>query len=161
MKIMIVSDTHGKHANLEKALQETGKIDLLIHLGDVEGAEDYIEAIAGCPVRIIAGNNDFFSDLKREDEFSLCGRKFFITHGHYYYVSMGTERIRMEGLDRRADVVMFGHTHRPCLEESGGIVVLNPGSISYPRQEGRAATYMTIELDEDGRMAFQLHSVGR
>ena len=67
----------------------------------------------------------------------------------------------MEGLDRRADVVMFGHTHRPCLEESGGIVVLNPGSISYPRQEGRAATYMTIELDEDGRMAFQLHSVGR
>ena len=82
MRIMIVSDTHGRHANLEQAFEKSGKIDLLIHLGDVEGDEDYIEAIAGCPTHIIGGNNDFFSDLKREDEFILCGKRFFITHGH-------------------------------------------------------------------------------
>ena len=42
MKILIVSDTHKSHGNLEKAIQDAGRIDMLIHLGDVEGAEDYI-----------------------------------------------------------------------------------------------------------------------
>ena len=160
MRAMIVSDTHKKHLNLEKALEETGKIDLLIHLGDAEGAEDYIEAIAGCPVRMVAGNNDFFSDLDREVEFELYGKKFFITHGHYYYISVGTERLYREGLDRHADVVMFGHTHRPYLEKTEDIVLLNPGSLSYPRQEGRRGTYMIMDIDKYGEMEFTLHYVG-
>ena len=37
MKILIVSDTHGREENLKKALEKTGAIDRLIHLGDVEG----------------------------------------------------------------------------------------------------------------------------
>ena len=46
--------------------------DLSIHCGDVEGSEDYICEIAGCPVQYgVAGNNDFFSDLNREEEFDL------------------------------------------------------------------------------------------
>ena len=47
---MIVSDTHGRHSALDEALEQAGKIDMLLHLGDVEGGEDYIEAVAGCPV---------------------------------------------------------------------------------------------------------------
>ena len=39
---------------------EKDRFQHLIHLGDVEGQEDYIEVIAGCPVHIVAGNNDFF-----------------------------------------------------------------------------------------------------
>ena len=66
MKVLIVSDTHRRHGNLETVLENVGKMDLLIHLGDAEGEEDYIEAIAGCPVEIIAGNNDFFSNLDKE-----------------------------------------------------------------------------------------------
>ena len=63
MRILIVSDTHGRESNLERVLEEVGNIRHLIHLGDVEGQEDYIEAIADCPVHIVSGNNDFFSDL--------------------------------------------------------------------------------------------------
>ena len=37
MKILVVSDTHGRHANLDRALKETGEIDGFIHLGDIEG----------------------------------------------------------------------------------------------------------------------------
>lgn len=161
MRAMIVSDTHKKHVNLEKALEEAGTIDLLVHLGDAEGAEDYIEAIAGCPVRMVAGNNDFFSDLELEEEFELCGKRFFITHGHYYYVSVGVDRLCREGLDRHADVVMFGHTHRPYLEKRDDMVLLNPGSLSYPRQEGRCGTYMIMDLDKNGEMEFTLHYIGR
>ena len=37
MKILIVSDTHAKHGNLDYVLEQAGSIDLFIHLGDVEG----------------------------------------------------------------------------------------------------------------------------
>ena len=63
MKALIVSDTHGSHRNLERVIEKEQPLDLLIHLGDVEGGEDYIEAIADCPVHVVAGNNDFFSEL--------------------------------------------------------------------------------------------------
>ena len=45
MKILIVSDTHGRHQALDRALEKAGKIDMFIHLGDVEGGEDYLEAV--------------------------------------------------------------------------------------------------------------------
>ena len=135
MKILIVSDTHGRHSAFDKALKEAGKIDALVHLGDTEGGEDYIEAVCGCPAYVLAGNNDFFSDNLREMEVVFGTKKAFMTHGHYYYVSLGPERIIEEGKMRNADIVMFGHTHKPFLEMIDGMIVLNPGSLSYPRQE--------------------------
>lgn len=94
MKILIVSDTHKAHVSLEQVLEREKPIDMLIHLGDVEGGADYIEALAGCPVHIVAGNNDYFSDLPQEEEFVVEGNHIFITHGHYYYVSMGESDLR-------------------------------------------------------------------
>ena len=149
MKILIVSDTHGRHSAFDKALKEAGKIDALVHLGDTEGGEDYIEAVCGCPAYVLAGNNDFFSDNLREMEFVFGTKKAFMTHGHYYYVSLGPERIIEEGKMRNADIVMFGHTHKPFLEMIDGMIVLNPGSLSYPRQEGRKGSYIMMEIEPD------------
>ncbi|MBQ3583637.1 MAG: metallophosphoesterase family protein, partial [Lachnospiraceae bacterium] len=47
MKILIISDTHRHEENLERVLEKERNIDLLIHLGDIEGAEDYIRSIVG------------------------------------------------------------------------------------------------------------------
>ena len=71
-----------------------------------------------------------------------------ITHGHMYGVSMGYQRIWEEGLERGVDAVMFGHTHRPMLEEDEDLILLNPGSLSYPRQEGRRPSYAVMELQQ-------------
>jgi len=150
MKVLIVSDTHGHNGNLEKIIEKVSPIDALIHCGDVEGQEDYITSLAGCPTYIVAGNNDYFSNLEREMEFSLEGHKVLLTHGHYYGVSMGTEGILEEGRARQVDVVMFGHTHRPCLEQHDDITVLSPGSLVYPRQEGRRPSFAIMEVDRDG-----------
>ncbi len=159
MKILIVSDTHKSHKNLERVLEENKDIDMLIHLGDVEGAEDYIEALAGCPVHIVSGNNDFFSDLPFEEEFMIGGHHVFITHGHYYGIVIGEERLAQEARERGADIVMYGHTHRPFFKEENGLVVLNPGSIAYPRQLGREPSYMIMEVDEEDRTHFYLKYV--
>lgn len=155
MRALIVSDTHGKHHNLDRALEEAGPIDVFIHLGDVEGGEIYMDAVIDCEKHIMRGNNDFFSDLPREEEFLLGTKKVFTSHGHNYYVSLDPETIKEEGRARNADIVMFGHTHKPYLDIDRDIVVLNPGSLSYPRQEGRKGSYMILELDEEGNCDFQ------
>ena len=66
MRVLIISDTHGRHTAFDRAIMEAGKIDYLVHLGDTEGGEDYIEAFCGCPAYILAGNNDIFSRNLRE-----------------------------------------------------------------------------------------------
>ena len=149
MKVLIVSDTHGHNGNIEEVLEKIGSIDALIHCGDVEGQEDYIRTLTGIPTYIVSGNNDYFSSLDRELEFELDGYKILLTHGHSYGVAMGNERILEEGRARRVDIVMFGHTHRPCLEQYGDITLLNPGSLSYPRQQGRRPSFMIMEIDKN------------
>ena len=156
MKILIISDTHGKHDNLSRVLEQESPIDLLIHLGDAEGYEEYIAKQAGCPLEIVAGNNDFFSDLPREKELQIGKYKVLITHGHYYYVNTGIEEIARMAQGRDFDIVIFGHTHRPLIDIRKDIIVMNPGSLSYPRQEGRRPSYIVMETDQNGDAEFEI-----
>lgn len=156
MRVLIISDTHGNHKNLDRVLELERPYELLIHLGDVEGDEDYLEAAAGCPVTAVRGNNDYFSQLPQEQMIEVAGKRIFLTHGHYYYVAAGVEHLIREAQGRGADMVMFGHTHRPMVRQEGNLSVINPGSLSYPRQEGRKASYIIMETEPDGEPKFFL-----
>ena len=68
MKVLIISDTHRNDVNLVKVLEKEKPIDLLIHCGDIEGSEKFIENTMECPVEMVVGNNDFFSNLPKEKE---------------------------------------------------------------------------------------------
>ena len=155
MKVLIVSDTHGRHAGIEEAIEREYPFQKLIHLGDAEGYEEYIEELAKCPIEIVAGNNDFFSNLPDEKIIFIEDFCAMITHGHAYGVSMGYQNIRNEGRVRGVDAVMFGHTHRPFFLQKDGMTILNPGSLSFPRQEGRRGSYMIMEVDGDGKLSFE------
>ena len=157
MKVLVVSDTHGKNRMLEEIVKRVGPVDMLVHCGDVEGSEDYIRSLAQCPVHMVAGNNDFFCDLPREEEFLIGKYRVLLTHGHYYYITMGTQMIKEDAKARGFDIVMFGHTHRPYLEQDKGIVVLNPGSLSFPRQEGRKPSCIIMDLDRKGEAHFTIN----
>ena len=159
MKILIVSDTHGYHKSLANVLERVEPIDMLIHLGDVEGGEDYIRELANCEVHMIAGNNDFFTELEKEEEFFIGKYKVFITHGNYYYVALGPERIRQEAKERECDIAMYGHTHRPFIDIGDEVTVINPGSISYPRQDGRKKSFIIMEIDRKGEAHYTLNYV--
>ena len=157
MKVLIVSDTHGREQNLAEALEQTGPIDQLIHLGDVEGGAEHIRELAGdAPAAIIAGNNDFFCDLPNERIFTLGGHRIFMTHGHGYFVHSGTLYLKREARKKGADIVMFCHTHKPYMEEDNELLVLNPGSLSLPRQEGHRPTYIVMEIADDGQISYEL-----
>lgn len=154
MKILIVSDTHGWDDTFEKVLMKEAPVDLLIHCGDIEGSEEYFELLCECPTQFVRGNNDFYSSLPSEVVFELCGYRIMVTHGHYYGVSMGVDWLIEEAKERRADIVMYGHTHCPDFVKADGMIVLNPGSLSLPRQKGRKPTYMIMEIDEKNNINF-------
>jgi len=159
MKILIVSDTHRNDKNLKTVLERTAPIDMLIHLGDIEGSEDVIRSWLDPKTKFVAvkGNNDFFSSLDTEKEMTIGKYKVLLTHGHLYSISLGVEMLRQETIARGFDIAMFGHTHRPFFEDENGVVILNPGSLSYPRQEGRQPSFMIMELDRKGEAHFALN----
>ena len=147
MKVLIVSDTHRKNENYFKVLKIHNP-DMVIHCGDAEGSEYVLSEAAGCPVQIVLGNNDFFSYLPRELDLKIGPFKVWVTHGHNYYVSMGNEVIKREAAARGVDIVMYGHTHKPVVDRKGKVIAVNPGSLSYPRQEGRRPSYIVMEVGE-------------
>ena len=75
-------------------------------------------------------------------------------HGHNFYVHGSTKYLKEYARDNGIDVVMFGHTHRPYIEIEEDVVILNPGSISYPRQEDRRQTFLIMEIDDMGDAHF-------
>lgn len=156
MKVLIISDTHGKHENLKEALKRERPVDLVVHLGDAEGCEEEIRKLAGCPLEIVSGNSDFFSALDQEKEIEIGKYQVLITHGHYYYVNTGLEDIKKEAEGRGCGIVMFGHTHRPLIDYGKEVISINPGSLSYPRQEGKEPSYIVMSVDENEEADFQI-----
>ncbi len=158
MKVLIVSDTHKKNENYFYVLEKE-KPDLVIHCGDAEGSEYALTKAADCPVEIVLGNNDFFSELPRELMLDIGPYKVWVVHGHNYYVSMGNENLKREAVERGVDIVFYGHTHRPVIDMDDEVIAVNPGSLSYPRQEGRRPSYAIMEMDDRDELQFSLHYV--
>ncbi len=161
MKILVVSDTHGRLDGFKLAHQLETPYDLLIHCGDLEGDEDRILELSGTPAFMVTGNNDFFSSLPPEREFMLMGKKALLTHGHHYYVYMDVSRLAGEASLRGASFAFFGHTHKPLLRSMNGVLLINPGSLSYPRQEGRLRSYITMEITEGAEPLCEIKTLNK
>lgn len=147
MKVGIISDSHGNLTLLKKTVEKMGEVDLYIHLGDfVKDAKTILED-SGKKYFVVKGNCDL-EDVEEDIVTDIEGEKFFITHGHQYNIKYGYNNIYYRALEWEADVVLFGHTHKPVCIWYGGILFFNPGSTSLPRG-GSDASYGIIEI-EDG-----------
>lgn len=51
---------------------------------------------------------------------------------------------------------MYGHTHKPVVDREGDLTAVNPGSLTYPRQEGRRPSFIIMDLDRKGRRILRL-----
>ncbi len=156
MKILIVSDTHRSLKTLKEVLKREEPVDMLIHLGDVERQMADIRQMTDCPLHMIAGNNDFLSGLPNEECFEIGEYKVFITHGHAYMVNITEEHLQRTARELGADIVMYGHTHRPGITVEKDLVTLNPGSLTYPRQSGRRPSYIIMTIDKSGQASFEV-----
>lgn len=156
--IGVISDTHvpdrvrNLHPNLLSILKEV-QVDLIVHAGDVcaPAVLEELEEIA--PVVAVGGNRDWFFGGKYplKAQIEVAGIKLGIAHGHdgilnyiwgkFRYIFEGYRLKTLVNLLRsalpEADVIVFGHSHRPENAWIDGKLYFNPGSagIGGPRLE--------------------------
>lgn len=148
MLIAVVSDTHRENYCMDKVKKMISHADVLIHLGDNADDLDYIKEGFNGETYGVRGNCDFARGAKDELVIELEGVKFLLTHGHEYGVKYGLTNLSYRAEEVGADVALFGHTHIPCNEDIGGIILFNPGSASYPRIGKHSVGF--IEIDKKG-----------
>lgn len=148
MKIGVVSDTHGYIGRAIKALKGIENLDMIIHLGDYVIDAKEIEEKMKLKVIYVRGNCDFLdSGVDYEKTLEIEGKKIFITHGHKYDVKNGVSKVFYRGKEEKADIVLFGHSHMSTKVESEGVIILNPGSSTEPRNGSEASIGLIILKD--------------
>ena len=141
----IISDNHGDWTS--QITESPAGVDAIIHAGDI-GSYKYVLKMEGiAPTTAVLGNTDGDMPLDETAVVTLGEKKFLVKHivnPHRLQVSL-CERLKQI----QPDVVIFGHTHEPFCETLGGILFLNPGSVTQPRGGYRPSMVrLTIDCGE-------------
>jgi putative phosphoesterase len=120
----LISDTHGLlRPGVHTAL--TG-VELILHSGDVGGSEILDELRLIAPVRAVFGNTDPAGDPELAEEILIAinGITVHVSHGH----EVGSPTPAKLAARYDADIVVYGHTHRPLVSRVGKQLFVNPGA---------------------------------
>ncbi|MGD8369181.1 MAG: metallophosphoesterase family protein [Desulfobacterales bacterium] len=145
--IGIISDTHGLlRPEAEEAL---AGVDLIVHAGDIDVSTviEGLEKIA--PVQAVRGNMDFGPLHKRLPDTAVVE-----AGGHSLYVLHDLHRLDLDPAAAGFDAVVFGHSHRPLVEEKNGVLFVNPGSAG-PRRFGKPVSVARMTL-QNGRLSAKI-----
>ena len=148
MKILIASDIHGSEIHCGKLIEafRNERAERMLLLGDLtDGSQKVADMLNGIKDSLLCvrGNCDHESDQRMLDFpimayyclLFIGGKVIFATHGHKY------------GKDNppKADILLQGHTHVPAWENLGGMLYVNPGSVSLPRNKSKNSYIMMYE----------------
>lgn len=149
MKVIVFSDSHANVKNMKKAIEMfKDEVQAIIHLGDyVEDVEKIKKLYKDKLFLQVAGNNDF-TDIPNEKIVDINGHKVFLTHGHEYNVYFGVDRLYYRLNELGVSTGLYGHTHKPFVLFEDDFLVLNPGSISFPRGFS-VCTFLVMEFLDD------------
>jgi uncharacterized protein len=120
----LISDTHGLlRPGVREAL--TG-VELILHSGDVGGSGILDELRLIAPVKAVFGNTDPEDEpeLAQAIVVAIDGIRVHVSHGH----EVGSPTPAKLAARYDADVVVFGHTHRPLVSRLGNQLFVNPGA---------------------------------
>ncbi|QSX00928.1 metallophosphoesterase [Haloterrigena alkaliphila] len=150
--IAIFSDTHSSdgHELEGEALTAAREADVVIHAGDFtsEAALEAFQAECG-PLYAVHGNADSAAVRERLPTARVVeagGLRFAVTHRR----DGGETGLAMFGRSRDADVVVFGHSHRPTAVETEDVLLLNPGSHADPRGNRPGFAVLEARADDAG-----------
>lgn len=138
-RVGVISDTHGLLR--PQALQALAGAQHLIHAGDVGAPEVLARLGELAPTTAVRGNNDtgaWAAGLPTAVTFELDGCRLHLVH------DVSELAVTPSELGIRA--VIAGHSHRPAIRESGGVLYLNPGSAG-PRRFSLPISVAWLEID--------------
>jgi uncharacterized protein len=136
--IGLISDTHGLLR--PEAVNALRGCTLILHAGDVgdQAILDELSAIA--PVTAVRGNMDtrlWARTLSLADTLEVDGVRIYLRHK--------IEDIRFDPAAAGMRVVVTGHSHRPRIRESHGVLFVNPGSAG-PKRSSLPISVARLEI---------------
>lgn len=150
MKILVVSDSHGRYDRLRLLASMHTDADEILFLGD--GARDTYAL--GERAICVRGNCDAFSFVDVPSERMLCfgDFKILMMHGHEQLVKSGIDRALGYAYSKGADILLFGHTHKRCEKyypvgsQVGEVALERPMYVFNPGSVGDAGSFGLIEI---------------
>jgi len=145
VRVGIIADTHGL---LRPSVFDVfAEVDHILHAGDVGSDDLLVELEALAPVTAVFGNTDGFDVRHRcpqVAQLELDGLYVTVTHGDQFG-SPTPEKLHAKFPD--ADIIVYGHTHRPLLELlDKTITIMNPGAAG-PRRFDILPSVGIMELE--------------
>lgn len=138
IRIGLISDTHDLvRPEAKRALHG---VEHILHAGDICGGDVLAELAKIAPVTAVRGNNDrgtWASDLRETELVEIGGVTIYMVHD-----------INDLDIDPRAagvHAVISGHSHKPQIEDRGGVLFVNPGSAG-PRRFSLPISLGYIEI---------------
>ena len=171
MRVGVISDTHNPSVGAEpppEVISAFNGVDAIIHAGDiyVPSCLDWLEEIAPVYAVELEAEAQFKEDVRvveRTRVLEFEGHTIGITHD-LLVPGMAQEVTEFSPLskhfpegadlsaalekvfDANVGIVIFGHTHYPVVEEFHGVLMVNPGSPSLPKQLRRLGQVAILEL---------------
>lgn len=149
-RVGVLADTHCPEF-IEKlpdrVFRALDGVDLILHAGDVNEASTLERLREIAPVTAVRGDHDrALASLPETSEIAVEGLRIVIVHGQrsrwieepqtlLWTLSLGfflPHKGLPKSLRRRfpnADVIVFGHTHRPHSHRVDGALLFNPGAV--------------------------------
>lgn len=149
MKVVVLSDTHLYQVSSElTAICEAHctTADLVMHLGDWTRVA-VLDYFLQFPLEAVSGNMDDAAIRDRlpcQQTLTLAGHRIGMAHGWGYESGMHDRLLQQFP---EADIILYGHTHRPTNQAENGVLFFNPGSLTHGR--GRfAGSLGVLEIGE-------------
>ncbi len=155
-RIALLSDSHGL---VQPALLERLQgVDLIVHAGDVGGRSVLRELKAIAPLCAVAGNNDTprqwptgearsCTALAEVFRISLVGGTLVVIHGHQF-AQVASRHTRLRAAFPDARCIVYGHSHRRCLDVDDTPWVVNPGASGKARAyDGAGGWLLSVAAD--------------
>ena len=158
MLIGLLSDTHiaSSVETLPPQIKDAlSGVDLILHAGDIwiPSVLDELESVA--PVVAAWGDDDMEADLggdsrmMKERSLHLDGITLWLTHvrPRYGLISPKEESYSSKpSPEDPPDVVVFGHTHFAAIEHYKGVLLVNPGSATFPNYVRKLGTLALLTI---------------
>jgi uncharacterized protein len=171
LKIGLVSDTHGLYD--PRLAQTLHGSDVILHAGDVGSAKVLDELRLIAPVHAVRGNVDGpHTGWPPSLTVTLSGVTIHVVHvlpaaqsdlAVWAHSAQTSEKLAkpaerlLQAFEPSVEVVVFGHSHSPCLFSMGGVMWVNPGSAG-PKRFKLPRTCATLAIAGD-RIAATAYSL--
>jgi putative phosphoesterase len=110
-------------------------------------------------------SKDFMCTLPFDLRFELGDAHVHLVHGsprkvnEYLFEDKPARLYEPFAAAESGDALVFGHTHKPWIHTSGGVLFVNCGSVGKPKDGDPRAGFAILELDETGRMRASIERV--